>query len=197
MTSYERIRTTNEQCRELATVSWTSTFQGEDGSDLAGVFSEAAQISAGMSSATFTARAEATLFLTNCFRSTEVPLVRRVVLRHVSLPLWLCVTPARVAQELLRAPADQQPLLRRQWEAVQRKFASAPSAPERTLMPGLVSAFLSEMRAIDEDQGRLLYLGRFLELLIDLLSQMPTRRFFRLFVSDAHVVAVCKLSVLS
>ncbi|GJP44192.1 hypothetical protein CLOM_g3581, partial [Closterium sp. NIES-68] len=44
------------------------------------------------------------------------------------------------------------------------------------------------------DQPRLLFCERFLELLIDLLSQLPTRRFFRPVVDDMAVAARCRLS---
>ncbi|CAI5955030.1 unnamed protein product [Closterium sp. NIES-65] len=44
------------------------------------------------------------------------------------------------------------------------------------------------------DHPRLLFCERFLELLIDLLSQLPTRRFFRPVVDDMAVAARCRLS---
>lgn len=42
-----------------------------------------------------------------------------------------------------------------------------------------------------------LYIERFTELMIDLVAQLPTRRFFHAFLSDSHFVVKCRQSKLS
>lgn len=46
------------------------------------------------------------------------------------------------------------------------------------------------------EPASLWYLERFMELLVDLLSQLPTRRFFRALFTDLHVLARCRCSPL-
>lgn len=41
------------------------------------------------------------------------------------------------------------------------------------------------------------YCERFLELMIDLVSQLPTRRFFHAVLQDSQLIARCKLSKLT
>ena len=54
---------------------------------------------------------------------------------------------------------------------------------------------LSFVGAVSEDKVR--YCERFIELLIDLESQLLTRRFFNTVVDDAHVLVRSRLSALS
>lgn len=46
-------------------------------------------------------------------------------------------------------------------------------------------------------QDKVHYCERFLELLIDIEAQLPTRRFFSLCIEDVHLVVKCKLSALA
>lgn len=46
------------------------------------------------------------------------------------------------------------------------------------------------------DRQRLLYCERFVELLIDLLSQLPTRRFVRTLLEDRAILVKARLSPL-
>jgi len=73
---------------------------------------------------------------------------------------------------------------------------------ESTFLPQAIKEFLSVVEApppattttTTTTTTILKYLERFLEVLIDLLSQLPTRRFLRAVVADHHVVVRCKLS---
>ncbi|CAI5981702.1 unnamed protein product [Closterium sp. NIES-65] len=99
-----------------------------------------------------------------------------------------------------------------------RAEAEAAERKERRgvrFLPGLILEFFSVLDEVVEkgpdyeddqsesagvlleravDHPRLLFCERFLELLIDLLSQLPTRRFFRPVVDDMAVAARCRLS---
>ena len=71
-------------------------------------------------------------------------------------------------------------------------------------MPGLLQYFLSivESNNIEDSNSsedltsKIYFLERFCELLIDLLSQLPTRRFLNTVVDDMHIVVRCRLSSL-
>ena len=43
-------------------------------------------------------------------------------------------------------------------------------------------------------QDRILYCERFLEFVVDLLAQLPTRRFFHALLADSQFIVTCKLS---
>ena len=50
--------------------------------------------------------------------------------------------------------------------------------------------------AAEPDRQKLLYCERFTELLIDLLSQLPTRRFVRTLLEDRAILIKCRMSPL-
>lgn len=47
------------------------------------------------------------------------------------------------------------------------------------------------------DSQSISYCERFLEFMLDLISQLPTRRFFHALLSDTHLTLKCQLSQLS
>ena len=60
-----------------------------------------------------------------------------------------------------------------------------------------VPADIQAASAVTElDRQRLLYCERFAELLIDLLSQLPTRRFVRTLLEDRAILIKCRMSPL-
>jgi intron-binding protein aquarius len=71
---------------------------------------------------------------------------------------------------------------------------------ESTFLPDLVNLFLETLEAVPASaplsRALLLFLERCVELLVDLISQLPTRRFLRLVLLDAQVAVRCKLAVL-
>jgi len=72
---------------------------------------------------------------------------------------------------------------------------------EADWFPSILSTFIQFVESI-QDETELLavdlrYTERFLELLIDLLSQLPTRRFLHTLLDDQHVLIRCQLSYLS
>jgi len=197
-----------------------------------------------------------TLFLVNAYQSLEQPLVRAHFLPLLSLPLWRCVSPARV-----RAQLSAFPQLKRHWAhtgAVHKAAAGAVAKAEAALAAkigrmggakgtpkkkkakqgggGASTAAAEAQRAVGtarallrrrEREGnffweqlraffalleatpassanpasrerrlRLLYFERFAELLVDLLAQLPTRRYLLLLLLDSHVVPRCRAAPL-
>jgi intron-binding protein aquarius len=134
------------------------------------------------------------MFLINCFQSLENAAVRGSFLKLVSLPLWHNLSPGRLALELKTYPN-----LRRHWDHLLAKGQQAADSQEVEVafLPNLITDFLQLVEGCDvADTSMILYLERFLELLIDLLSQLPTRRFLNLVIIDMHVVERCSLAAL-
>ena len=113
-------------------------------------------------------------------------MLRQAVLPLASLPVWTTVNPGRVELELRRHPA-----LRRPWDGVCANKAPA-AVTNAKFLPALVAQFLDTVEGITEDgalsEATLVFCERFVELLSDLMSQLGTRRFFRLVLVDQHVI---------
>lgn len=154
------------------------------------------------------------LFMINCFQSLEDEMVRPQVLQLVGLPLWHALSVPRLRRELLSQPSLQAPwqkLLKREARAAKAAGKSAvppTQRPEVKLLPSLLDEFMEVLHTVvsedDMEQeenhvvngAMVLYCERFIEFLIDLLSQLPTRRFFRALVLDRAVVVKCRMAAL-
>eukprot|EP00439_Symbiodinium_sp_Y106_P023893 s1106_g2.t3 len=133
-------------------------------------------------------------FLINCFQSLEQDFVRECCLRLTGLQSWFHLNDLH--REKLLSLNKKLPAF---WKKVQKKYAD-PKTPqakhERNFMSELLDEFLASLEKFGEltDLGieELSYLERCIELMIDLLDQLPTRRFFRPLLVDKHVVVRCR-----
>lgn len=155
----------------------------------------------------------------HCFQSLEDEKVRIPVLKLVSLPLWHSLSPGRVRMEFCQHPQlldHWRKLLKR--EAREGKRGGAINVKEKLevrFLPNLLEEFLDILQSsvrseTDEDHDMegegestpavdfdsQLFCERFAEFLIDLLSQLPTRRFVRALVEDRAIVVKSRLSAL-
>lgn len=164
------------------------------------------------------------VFMIHCFQSLEDEMVRGPVLKLVSLQLWHYLSLGRLQMEL--SLHDQliehwKKLKKRESRAV-RKGESSANLRDRLevkFIPLLLEEFLGILEStvgnhnakeqqpanghseqLDSElqvaPDALLYCERFMEFLIDLLSQLPTRRFMRALVEDFAIVSKCRLSAL-
>jgi intron-binding protein aquarius len=138
-----------------------------------------------------------TVFLIRCFASLEDSMVRAACMRLVSLDCWLSLSEGLLALELKRVPKAK-----RYTEYLRKKKGEgAEKSTAATFMPTLLNEFASQLTAaesaevVDRDTSR--YLERFLELLVDLLAQLPTRRFFLVVYNNSLVQAKLELSPLT
>jgi len=145
------------------------------------------------------------VFVINVFQSLESEMVRSLALPLLSLPLWHALSPGRLQLELARHPQ-----LEKHWRHQQRKEAKASKSPghvavartpQVTFLPALLDEFLATLQAAvapggEADGPSAAYCERFVELLIDLLSQLPTRRFVRTLLEDRAVLVKCRLAAL-
>ncbi|CAI5735374.1 unnamed protein product [Hyaloperonospora brassicae] len=162
-----------------------------------------------------------TQFLITCFQSLDVPQVASSVLQMTSLPLWTALSPGQRALEF-----QMYPKLERHWDRImsdtvlvstkeekasttranKRRKVKEPTAalrPDQAALVHRLDAFLLVLKApIDEDMpkheiaSRLRFVALFLALLIDLLSQLPTRRFLLTVLRRRHVHTALRNSVL-
>ncbi|XP_058724177.1 uncharacterized protein LOC131595734 isoform X2 [Vicia villosa] len=159
------------------------------------------------------------VFMINAFQSLEDEVVRKTVLRLASLKSLSSLSFGRFQMELCLNPE-----LVKKWKRMLKKepvkggqHSDPSTAVEVTFLKNLIEEFLEILdshvfsqrqlsgeddEVIDEtglwliNDACVLYCERFMEFLIDLLSQLPTRRYLRPLVADAAVVAKCHLSAL-
>ncbi|ELT95764.1 hypothetical protein CAPTEDRAFT_198998 [Capitella teleta] len=142
------------------------------------------------------------VFLIQCFNSLGMDLIRTQAQRLVSLTIWVHVLPAR-REEVFKS----NPKYRKFWALTQKQDAKLDEDAlkkvhfERSFLKKHIDKFLKILATFNEegeiDAYRLQYCERFLELLIDLEAQLPTRRFFNLLLDDSHLMVKAQLSALA
>ncbi|KAL6124939.1 hypothetical protein ACLB2K_077447 [Fragaria x ananassa] len=159
------------------------------------------------------------VFMINAFQSLEDEIVSETVLRLASFQSWHSLSYGRFQMEL----GLNSDLIKKWRRMVKREAAKhgesfdPSTALEVQFLRNLIEEFLEildskvllpnhgvngEDQLLDVngmehvDDACVLYCERFVELLIDLLSQLPTRRYLRPLVADVAVVPKCHLSAL-
>lgn len=163
------------------------------------------------------------VFMINAFQSLEDEVVSETVLRLASLQSWHSLSYGRFQMELCLNPdliKKWKRIIKREAKEAtkqgERELFDPSTKPEVKFLRNLIEEFLevldstiySQEQCINEDgiidanglkkvdDACVLYCERFMEFLIDLLSQLPTRRYLRPLVADVAVVAKCHLSAL-
>ncbi|XP_024028050.1 intron-binding protein aquarius, partial [Morus notabilis] len=162
------------------------------------------------------------VFMINAFQSLEDEIVSETILRLASLQSWHSLSYGRFQLELCLNTdliKKWKRMIKREAKEVAKR--GEPFDPlnrlEAKFLRNLIEEFLeildckvfSSEQFIDGDDMHInadglaqiddacvLYCERFMEFLIDLLSQLPTRRYLRPLVADVAVVAKCHLSAL-
>ncbi|XP_062173985.1 uncharacterized protein LOC133879426 [Alnus glutinosa] len=162
------------------------------------------------------------VFMINAFQSLEDEVVSETVLKLASLQSWHSLSYGRFQMELclnMDLIKKWKRMMKREVkEAAARGEIFDPSTKlEVKFLRNLIEEFLEvldsqvfpQQQCVNEDDevidvngleqvddACVLYCERFMEFLIDLLSQLPTRRYLRPLVADVAVVAKCHLSAL-
>ncbi|KAJ3080056.1 hypothetical protein HK102_003346, partial [Quaeritorhiza haematococci] len=137
------------------------------------------------------------IFLIHCFQSLENPVVRSQCMKLVNVSVWHClVDDSKREQEL-----TSNPQLVRMWLALEKKFKSADKETkqklvfQRTFLSRLLKSFIRVLNSIPKEgpppAHSVSYCERFVEFLIDLEAQLPTRRFFNSLLHDHLIVPLC------
>ncbi|GMH30504.1 hypothetical protein Nepgr_032347 [Nepenthes gracilis] len=161
------------------------------------------------------------VFMINAFQSLEDEIVSETVLRLASLKCWHSLSYGRFQMELCLNPD-----LLKKWKRMIKREAKdskkqgennfdGTNMMEARFLRNLIVEFLEVLdsevftcrlhngaeelvntNSFEVDDACVLYCERFMEFLIDLLSQLPTRRYIRPLIVDVAVVAKCHLSAL-
>ncbi|CAG8601288.1 9980_t:CDS:10 [Paraglomus brasilianum] len=108
------------------------------------------------------------IFLIHAFQSLENPLVRVECMRVVSVSIWHCFAMSSRREQEFKLHSH----LRKVWKRSTKKLEEAVS------------------------DDALAYCERFIEFMIDLEAQLPTRRYFNALLDDHQLIVLCTLSPL-
>ena len=128
-------------------------------------------------------------FLINCFLNIEEKYVANVCLKLVSILLWSRLSRGKLKELFLENPA-----IIDKWKMMGRLINDKPDiikSKPGTFFPTLIQDFLNSLEQRDCDA---LFYDKFIELIIDLLSQIPTRRFLLPLLEEYHFLEKCRLA---
>lgn len=142
------------------------------------------------------------LFIIGGFQSLDSGLVRKECASLVSISLWHNLHDEASREGQL----EKNPMLRKAWRAAARKFDAADEDTkarlrfERSWLYTLLLDFIHRINQVglsgQTKADNLLYCERFIELLTDLLSQLPTRRYVNTLLKDLHLLPAILQSTL-
>lgn len=138
-------------------------------------------------------------FVIGAFQSLDSGLVRKECAPLVSISIWQNLH----SEEARELQFEQHQMLRRAWRAAHKRFDAGDEALqarlrfERSWLYTLLLDFLDHLynsRTREEMRDNLAYCERFMELLTDLQSQLPTRRYFNTLLQDLNILPAIRLS---
>ena len=141
-------------------------------------------------------------FIIGAFQSLDSGIIRKECAPLVSVGIWHNLHSESVREQHL-AKSTQ---LQKAWRAAGKKFDNADATGqarlrfERAWLSTLVLDFLDKLydieSGVDQKAENIRYCERLLELLCDLQSQLPTRRYVNALLRDLNVLPAIKLSPL-
>ena len=132
------------------------------------------------------------LFCINIYSRLEHTSIRRAALRLAGLPLWERLSIPRRKQELQLFPQ-----LCRHWQHFLAKRAKRKASVDALFFPALLDAItrlVETKMGSDTNDLPVRCVARFFELCIDLMLQLPTRRFLRVVIEDSRILERATLS---
>ncbi|OJJ46372.1 hypothetical protein ASPZODRAFT_132454 [Penicilliopsis zonata CBS 506.65] len=138
-------------------------------------------------------------FLVSAFQSLENTLIRKECAPLVSISIWHNLLSEEARENLL----GKAPSLRKAWRASSKRYDAADEPAkskmrfDRSWLYTMLLDFLRRLNGTEKEQADdLRYCERFLELLVDLISQLPTRRYVNTLLKDLNLIPVIRLSSL-
>ncbi|KAI5293203.1 hypothetical protein KEM52_005749 [Ascosphaera acerosa] len=137
-------------------------------------------------------------FVTCAFQSLESASMRKQCAPLVSISIWHNLHSDAARARLL----DQQHGPRKAWRLAAKKYDAADAAGQATLTfnrSWLFSMLVDFIRRLGADAAPVedvRYCELFVELLIDLVSQFPTRRYTHALLHDLNLLAIIRLSTM-
>lgn len=155
-------------------------------------------------------------FIVTSFQSLDSSLVRKECAPLVSIGIWHNLS----TEEVREARFDKYPQTKKAWRAAKKRYEASDDSTqarlrfERMWLFQMMLDFLNLMwKPVEGDDLKrfyahskrkiyranwdletLTYCERFIELLTDLESQLPTRRYVNFLVKDLHILTAIKLS---
>ncbi|KIV77753.1 hypothetical protein PV11_09534 [Exophiala sideris] len=138
-------------------------------------------------------------FVIGAFQSLENEQVRKECAPLVSISTWHNLHDETAREKLLDASAGR----KKAWKGAQRRFDAADQDTQsrlrfdRAWLYSMLIAFFARLNKPKvESTQEVVYCERFLELLVDLVSQLPTRRYTNPLLQDLNTLAVIRTSKL-
>lgn len=138
-------------------------------------------------------------FIISAFQSLENVLIRKECAPLVSISIWHNLSSEESRERVLGKAAT----VRKAWRAAAKRYdaANEPTKAkmrfERAWLYTMLQDFLRRLNGPGKDQAEnVRYCERFLELLVDLNSQLPTRRYVNTLLKDLNLLAIIRLSQL-
>ena len=133
------------------------------------------------------------IFLDHAYNSLEVDCIREVVQQTLLLSSWVSLH-----KSLLEDKLKSNEKLRKYWRGIQKKDKKMDEMELqraqffRTFLKNLVQSYLQVLEEIPESgevsKDHIAYCERFMELMVDMLARLPTRRWFHLILSSTHMI---------
>ena len=149
------------------------------------------------SSISISLRTHILVFLITAFQSLDNPLVRKECASLVSVSTWHHLHNDQARE----AKFEDHPQAKKAWRAAGRRYEAADELTksklefERNWLYSMVTDFANIMHTQSSiSQDSIIYCERFLELLIDLESQLPTRRYTNALLQDFNLLALMRKS---
>ncbi|OJJ33165.1 hypothetical protein ASPWEDRAFT_53200 [Aspergillus wentii DTO 134E9] len=138
-------------------------------------------------------------FIISGFQSLENVLIRKECAPLVSISIWHNLASDETRERIL----VKGPTLKKAWRAAGKRYDAGDEAAkakmrfERSWLYTMLLDFMRKLNGPEKDQvDNLRYCERFLELLVDLESQLPTRRYVNTLIKDLNLLPVIRLSQL-
>jgi intron-binding protein aquarius len=138
-------------------------------------------------------------FVIGAFQSLDSGLVRRECAPLVSISIWQNLHADAVREQYF----EEHSMLRKAWRAASKRFDAGDDALrarlrfERSWIYTILLDFIDRLynsNTREEMRDNMAYCERFMELLTDLQSQLPTRRYVNALLGDLNVLPAIRLS---
>lgn len=142
-------------------------------------------------------------FLVNCLASLDIQSVRSEIMKFCNIGMWSALS-SRNLDELVGESSQYQEWARG-WTKTEKRYdlAKGISKSKLKFQRGFVSLMIQQFYETLESLGdskepsldNVRFMERFLEFTTDLLSQLPTRRYFNVLFKDHLFVPICNQSI--
>ena len=134
-------------------------------------------------------------FFNVLMNALENDMARKSALPLVSIQIWKSRDEKRLEMELKTAPADVQ----KKWQKLMKKEAKQESTKMQTRrnfwLSNLTVMFLNTLPVANVNEKSMAFCAYYLEFIVDLLAQLPTRRFVRALLGDANIFVKANLTI--